>query len=176
MLMSLSSQALWPTENHDVAHCWVMANRLKTSGLARAHFFVHRCFFDSIIIWRSGALTFDWQHGQRRTNRMAEWIERVLLSLKEWIDQTWANYGPRAESGPPVLLFWPAGTYANLNSHCEFSGRPFFSFGDHGWQWFSENKPQRCKTGIKNEVKTFYFGDHIRTWNVISKIKKWSPK
>ena len=44
--MSLSSQALWPSENHAVAHCWAMANRLKTSGLARAHFFVHRCFFD----------------------------------------------------------------------------------------------------------------------------------
>ena len=25
-----------------MAHCWAMANRLKTSGLARAHFFVHR--------------------------------------------------------------------------------------------------------------------------------------
>ena len=46
---------------------------------------------------------------------------------------TWANYGPRAKSGPPVLLFWPAGTYTNLNSHRELSGRPFF-FRDHGWQ------------------------------------------
>ena len=25
---------------------------------------------------------------------------------------------------------------------------------------------------MKNEVKTFYFGDHIRTWTVISKKKK----
>ena len=37
---------------------------------------------------------------------------------------------------------------------------------------FQKNKPQRCKTGIKNEVKTFYFGDHIRTLTVISKKKK----
>ena len=42
------------------------------------------------------------------------------------LDQTWANYGPRAKAGPPVLLFWPAGTYTNLNSHREFSGRSFF--------------------------------------------------
>ena len=27
----------------------------------------------------------------------------------------------------------------------------------------------------KNEVKTFYFGDHIRTWTVISKTKRSSP-
>ena len=42
---------------------------------------------------------------------------------------------------------------------------------------FQENKPQRCKIGIKNEkneVKTFHFGDHIRTWTVISK-KRSSP-
>ena len=31
---------------------------------------------------------------------------------------------------------------------------------------------KRCKIGIKNEVKTSYFGDHIRTWTVISKKKK----
>ena len=37
---------------------------------------------------------------------------------------------------------------------------------------FQQNKPQRCKTGIKNEVKTSCFGDHIRTWTVISKKKK----
>ena len=36
---------------------------------------------------------------------------------------------------------------------------------------FQQNKPQRCKIGIRNEVKTFYFGDHIRTWIVISKKK-----
>ena len=36
---------------------------------------------------------------------------------------------------------------------------------------FQQNKPQRCKIGIKNEVKTFHFGDHIRTWTVISKKK-----
>ena len=40
---------------------------------------------------------------------------------------------------------------------------------------FQKNKPQRSKIGIKNEkneVKTFYFGDHIWTWSVISKKKK----
>ena len=40
---------------------------------------------------------------------------------------------------------------------------------------FEKNKPQRCKIGIrndKNEVKTIYYGDHIRTWTVISKKKK----
>ena len=35
-----------------------------------------------------------------------------------------------------------------------------------------KNKPQRCKIGIKNKVKTFYFGDHICTWTVISTKKK----
>ena len=39
---------------------------------------------------------------------------------------------------------------------------------------FQKNKPQRCKIGLKNEVKTFYFGDHIRMWTVISKKKKRS--
>ena len=43
------------------------------------------------------------------------------------LDQTWAKYGPRAKSGQPVLLFWPAGTYRNLNFLHELSGRPFFS-------------------------------------------------
>ena len=40
---------------------------------------------------------------------------------------------------------------------------------------FQKNKPQRYKIGIKNEkneVKTFYFGDYICTWTVISKKKK----
>ena len=36
---------------------------------------------------------------------------------------------------------------------------------------FQKNKPQRCKIEIKNEVENFYFGDHIRTWTVISKKK-----
>ena len=87
------------------------------------------------------------------------------------IDQTWANYGPRAKSGPPVLLFWPAGTYTNLNSHRELSGRPFFPLEIMDGSDFEQNKPQRCKIGIKNEMKTFYFEDHIRTWTVISKKK-----
>ena len=38
-----------------------------------------------------------------------------------------------------------------------------------------QNKLQRCKIGINNEVKTFYFGDHIRTWTVISTKKRFSP-
>ena len=87
------------------------------------------------------------------------------------LEQTWANYGPRAKSGPPVILFWPTVTNTNLNSHRELSGRPFFSLNGSDFQ---QNKPQRCKIGIKNEVKTFHFGDHIRTWTVISK-KKSSP-
>ena len=37
---------------------------------------------------------------------------------------------------------------------------------------FQQNKPQQCKIGIKNEVKTFYLGHHIRTWTVIFKKKK----
>ena len=39
---------------------------------------------------------------------------------------------------------------------------------------FQQNKPQRCKIGIKNEVKTFHFGDHICTWTKISKKKSSS--
>ena len=44
------------------------------------------------------------------------------------LNQTWANYGPRAKSGPPVLLFWPAGIFRNLNFHHELSGSLFFPF------------------------------------------------
>ena len=36
---------------------------------------------------------------------------------------------------------------------------------------FQKNKPQQCNIGIKNEVKFFYFRDHIHTWTVISKKK-----
>ena len=88
--------------------------------------------------------------------------------------QRWANYGPRAKFGRPVLLFWPAGTYTNLNSHRELSGRPFFPLEIMDGSDFQKNKPQPCKIGIKNEkneVRTFYFGDHISTWTVISKKK-----
>ena len=79
-----------------------------------------------------------------------------------------------AKSGPPVLLFWSTGTYANLNSYRELSGRPFFPLEIMDGSDFQENKPQQCKTGIKNEVKTFHFGNHIRTWTVIFK-KRSSP-
>ena len=40
---------------------------------------------------------------------------------------------------------------------------------------FQQNKPQRCKIGIKDEVNSLYFGDHNRTCIVISKKKKSSP-
>ena len=60
---------------------------------------------------------------QQNTNTITLSLNKKMLV----IDQTWANYGPLATSGPPVFLFWPAGTYTNLNSHREFSGRPFFS-------------------------------------------------
>ena len=33
---------------------------------------------------------------------------------------------------------------------------------------FKKISLKRYKIGIKNEVKTFCFGDHIRTWTVIS--------
>ena len=88
------------------------------------------------------------------------------------IYQTWANYGSRAKSGTPVLLFWPTGTYTNISSHRELSGRHFFPLDIMDGSDFQKNKPQQCKIGIKNEVKTFYFGDHIRMWTVISKKKK----
>ena len=88
--------------------------------------------------------------------------------------QTWANYGPRAKSGSLVLLFWPAGTDSNLNSHRELSGRSFFPLEIMDSSDFQKTKPRQCKVGLKNEVKTFYFVDHIRTWTVISKQKRSS--
>ena len=91
------------------------------------------------------------------------------------LNQTWANYGPRAKSGPPVLLFWPPGTYGNLNSHHESSGRPFFPLEITDGSVFYKKRPQRCKNEMKNEVKTFHFGDHIRTWTAISK-KRFQKK
>ena len=93
----------------------------------------------------------------------------MSLQLEHCLKQTWANYGPRDKSGPPVLFFWPAGTYRNLNFHHKLSGRPFFPLKITDGRDFQKNKPQRCKIEMKNEVKTFYFGDHIRTWSVISK-------
>ena len=99
--------------------------------------------------------------------------ERLKISgLIYTLYQTWANYGPRAKAGPPVLLLWPAGTYRNLNSHHELSGRPFIPLEITDGSDFQKNKPQRRKIEMKNEVITFYFVDHIRTWTVISKKKK----
>ena len=90
------------------------------------------------------------------------------------IAQTWANNGPRAKSGPPILLFWPSGTYTNLNFYRELSGRPFFPLKimDNMAVIFKEIGLNGAKLiGIKNEVEAFYFGDHIRTCTVISKKK-----
>ena len=58
---------------------------------------------------------------------MMQNIESRITGQKLSETQTLTNYGPRAKSSPPVLLFWPAGTYANLNSHPEFIERSFFS-------------------------------------------------
>ena len=85
------------------------------------------------------------------------------------LEQTWAKYGS------PVLLFWSAGTYTNLNFHHELSRGPFFfPLEITNGSDFQISKPQRCKIESKNEVKTFYYGDHIHTWTVIFKKKKRS--
>ena len=60
----------------------------------------------------------------------------------------------------------------NSHFHHELSGRPFFPLEITDGSDFQKNKPQRCKIEMKNEVKTFDFGDHIRTWTVISKKEK----
>ena len=52
----------------------------------------------------------------------------------------------------------------------------FFSLEITNSSDFQKNKPQRCKIEMKNEVKTFYFGDHIRTWTVVFKKKKKKKK
>ena len=81
-----------------------------------------------------------------------------MLSISvDSVTQTWANYGPRAKSGPPVLLFWLAGTYRNFNFHHELSGKPFLPSEFTDGSDFQQNKPQRCTIEMKNEVKTFYF-------------------
>ena len=58
------------------------------------------------------------------------------------------------------------------NSHHELSGRPVFPLEITDGSDFQKNTPQRCKIEMKHEVKNFYFGDHIRTWTVISEKKK----
>ena len=101
-------------------------------------------------------------------------LEKTICFVNHAFEQIWANYGPQAKSGPPILLFWPADTYTNLNSHRELSGRPFFVLEIIDGSVFQKNKPQRYKIEIKkekNEMKTFHFEDHIRTWTVISEKK-----
>ena len=100
------------------------------------------------------------------------YIFENLFALPNGARTDMGNYGPRAKSGLPVLLFWPAGTYGNLHSHHEFSGRPFFRLEITNGSDFPKKKPQRCIIEMKNEVKTFDFGDHIRTWTVISEKKE----
>ena len=56
--MLLSNQALWPTKNSVVAHCWAMAHRLKTSDL---------CFAPTIFVFATGLVdvlysTKQWTH------------------------------------------------------------------------------------------------------------------
>ena len=36
------------------------------------------------------------------------------------------TYTQTCAKSKPARRSWPAGTYTNLNSHCELSGRPFF--------------------------------------------------
>ena len=71
-----------------------------------------------------------------------------------------ADMGKLRPAGYFILARWHL---QQLNSHRELSGRPFFPFEIMDGSDFQKNKPQRCKFEIKNEVKTFYFGDHIRT-------------
>ena len=65
---------------------------------------------------------------------------------------------PTGQMRPADPFIWPTGTYINLNSHRALSGRPFFPLEIMDGSDFQKNKPWRCKIGIKNEVKTFYFG------------------
>ena len=64
----------------------------------------------------------------------------------------------------------PAGSLILARPHLQklkllhdLSGRPFFPLQITDSSNFQKNKPRRCKIEMKNEVKTFYFGDHIRT-------------
>ena len=114
----------------------------------------------------------EWLHRKFPLCFSAMWLATLLTNA---LAQTWANYGPRVKSGPLVLLFWPAGIYTNLNFHRKLSGRPFFfPLEITDGSDFQKNKPQRYKIGIKNEkneVKIFYYGNHIRTRTVIFKKK-----
>ena len=111
------------------------------------------------------------QHQRHVTKQISSSVEQRFDNgnRASVLDQTWTNYGPRVKSCPPVLLLWPTRTYTNLNSHRALSVRPLKIMDGSDFQ---KNKPRRCKIGIKNEVKNFYYGHHIRTWTVISEKEK----
>ena len=99
-----------------------------------------------------------------------------LVRLVSLLSSIYTRRGQTTARGPNMArrsFILAAGTYTNLNSHSDLSGRSFFPLEIMDGSDFQKNRPQRCKIGIKNEVKTFYFGDHIRTWTVIS--KRFSP-
>ena len=82
----------------------------------------------------------------------------------------------------PAGQIRPAGPFILARRHLHklklppwISGWPFFLLEIMGSSDFQQNKPQRCKIGIKNEVTSFYFGDRNRPWTVISKKKRSSP-
>ena len=85
--------------------------------------------------------------------------------------QTWAfgKLRPTGQIRLPVLLFRLAGTYRNLNSHHELSGRPFFSFRDHGWQWFKKKASMLQNWNEKQ-------GENLLFWRSHSHVELWSPK
>ena len=103
----------------------------------------------------------------------------------DWLEQTWVNFGPRAKSGPPVLIFWPAGTYTNLNSHHELSERPFFSLGIMDGSDFQTNKPQQCslqavhvcaRTRLSETAHTYKYSAHrfiiVKAMFSVGKLRK----
>ena len=73
----------------------------------------------------------------------------------------------------PAGFFILAGRYLQkLKLPPSIEQKTFFPVEITDGSNFQKNKPLRCKIEMKNEVKTFYFGDDIRTWTVISKTKK----
>ena len=81
----------------------------------------------------------------------------------------------------PAGQIQPAGLFILARPHLRKLKPPAVNWAEHlffleiiNGSDFQQNKLQRGKIGIKNEineVKIFYFGDHIRTWTVISKKK-----